>query len=222
MPRRFIAATAAVLLAVTGAFVLVSYVSGADERARADEDLVQVLVVDAEVPAGSPASGLGVTAVEVPRRLVASDAVTDVSELGERVASTVLLPGEQLRSARFVDASRIADPGTVIAPDGLVEVSLTLDAQRAVAGAVRPGDVVGVQVGGDRLTGVLVTRIAGPENGGDPTASYLVTLALSPEQASSVATASTTEPVWLSLEKRSGAVEDTGSGTTTVSLGGDQ
>ncbi len=227
MPRRILAATAAVLLAVTGALVLVSYANGADERARAAEDLVSVLVLDSEVPAGTPAEQLGGSASfqEVPSRLVAEDAVTDLdtlTELGGQVSAAPLLPGEQLRTARFTLPSRVADPGTVAAPEGTVEVSVTLDAQRAVAGAVKPGDKVGVQVTADnRLGDVLVTRVGGPEEGGDPMASYLVTLALTPEQATAVVATSGAEPVWLSLEKRSS--RDTGvDSTTTVSLGGNQ
>ncbi|MGY1752537.1 Flp pilus assembly protein CpaB [Blastococcus sp. SYSU D01042] len=234
MPRRLLAATAAVLLALTGAFVLISYANGADARARADEDLVSVLVVDAEVPAGTPASGLSTSTVEVPSRLVSDDAVTDLATLGERVSATVLLPGEQLRTARFTDASRVADPGTVAAPEGMVEVSVTLDGQRAVAGAVRPGDKVGVQLTSQEAAGagvdaysvfrvfhgVLVTRVAAPENVGDPTASYLITLAMQPADAEVFVLGSSATSVYLSLEERSGAAE--GDTTTTVSMGADQ
>lgn len=222
MPRRLLAATAAVLLALTGAFVLISYANGADDRARAGEDLVSVLVVDSSVPAGTPAGALSTSSVEVPSRLVAEDAVTDLAALGEQVSATVLLPGEQLRTARFTDAYRVADPGTVPAPWGTVEVSVTLDAQRAVAGALRPGDKVGVQlVGSDTLRGITVTRVMAPENADDPAASYLITLALTAEQAAQVTNASGTEPVWLSLEERSGAAEGDDT-TTTVSMGADQ
>jgi pilus assembly protein CpaB len=226
MSRRILAATAAVLLALTGALVLVSYANGADDRARAGEDLVSVLVLDGDVAAGTPVTDVERSASfqEVPSRLVAEDAVTDratLDDLEGQVTAAPLLPGEQLRTARFTLPSRVADPGTELAPDGTVEVSVALDAQRAVAGAVRPGDKVGVQIAGaERLGDVLVTRVGGPEEGGDSTAIYLVTLALTPDQAAAVVVGSATEPVWLSLEKRSS--RDTGDSTTTVSLGGNQ
>jgi pilus assembly protein CpaB len=140
-------------------------------------------------------------------------------------------------AARFTDPATLAAPGTVAAPEGMVEVSVSLDAQRAVGGAVRPGDKVGVQLTNQEsaesgltaysvyrvLNQVLVTRVVAPASAGDPNASYLVTLALSPADASVVVLGTTSQSVWLSLEEPAllpvpGADEE----TTTVTLGGNQ
>ncbi|WP_116452385.1 Flp pilus assembly protein CpaB [Blastococcus litoris] len=239
MPRRIIAAVAALVLAVVGAVVLIGYVRGADDRAQAGEQLVDVLVVDSEVAAGTSAGDLGssVSVERVPTRLVAEDAVSDLSELGDQVATAALLPGDQVLAGRFADRTSLAPAGTVLAPEGLVEISVTLDAQRAVGGAVKPGDKVGIQLTNQEsaeggvtaysvfqvFRDVLVTRVVRPEGSADPAAPYVVTVALSPQDASVVVLGTESESVWLSLEKASpGDAGQSPVTTTTVTLGDDQ
>jgi pilus assembly protein CpaB len=239
MSRRIIAAVAAALLAVLGAVVLISYVRGADTRARAGEQLVDVLVVGSEVAAGTSGDALGssVSVQQVPGRLVAPGAVADLSALTGQVATASLLPGEQVVAGRFADPASLAPAGTVAAPDGMVEVSVSLDAQRAVGGVLKAGDKVGVQLtsqdsaeGGltaysvkHVLSGVLVTRTVGPDDAADPSAVYIVTLALSPEQAQLFVLGSTSQAVWLSLEDSPvAAVSTVDTVTTTATLGDDK
>ena len=58
MRRRLIAALAALVLAATGAVVLLAYVRGADARALAGVQTVDVLVVDRPVAEGTPGEDL--------------------------------------------------------------------------------------------------------------------------------------------------------------------
>ncbi|OMQ13922.1 hypothetical protein A7K94_0220275, partial [Modestobacter sp. VKM Ac-2676] len=58
MRRRLLAACAALVLALAGTVVLVAYVRGADTRALAGVQTVDVLVVDRLVPAGTAAPEL--------------------------------------------------------------------------------------------------------------------------------------------------------------------
>jgi pilus assembly protein CpaB len=239
MPRRSIAAIAAVLLAVFGAVVIISYVRGADDRAQAAERLVDVLVVDSDVAAGTPAGDLAgrVSVERVPERLLAPGAVTDLSELDDQVSVGALVPGDQVVTARFADPGTLTPEGTVAAPEGTVEISMALDAQRAVGGALQAGDKVGVQLTNEDaaeggvtaysvfriFTDVLVTRVVAPEQS-DPAATYLVTLALTPEDAATVLLGTTSQAVWLSLEESpigasAGAADDT---TLTATLGDDK
>lgn len=240
MPRRLLAAIAAVLLAVLGAVVIISYVNGADSRAQAGEELVDVLVVDDGVSAGTSADELEgkVTVEQVPARLVAPDAVTDLSTVEGKVATAALVPGDQLVTSRFADPDELAPEGTVLAPDGTVEVSMALDAQRAVGGVLRAGDKVGVQLTNETdagggvsaysvfrvFTDVLVTRVVAPGDTADPAGTYLVTLALSPEDAATVLLGTTSQAVWLSLEGSpvgaAGSVAD--DTTLTATLGDDK
>lgn len=234
MPRRSIAAIAAVLLAVVGAVVIIQYVRGADLRAQAGEKLVDVLVVAGDVAAGTPVGDLAgtVSVQRVPERLLAPGAVADLSELADQVSIAALVPGDQVVTARFAAPQDLAPEGTVPAPAGTVEISVSLDAQRAVGGVLKAGDVVAVQLvaqdaevgsaGIAPLSGVPVTRVLAPEAAGDPTAVHLVTLALTPEQAKQFVVGSSAQGVWLSLEKAAPvAVSDSRVATTITATLGD-
>lgn len=239
MPRRILAATVAVLLAAFGAVVLISYVQGADERARAGEDLVAVLVVDSDVPAGASVAQVrdAVSEREVPARLAApgSLTLTDLADVAGQVTTAALLPGEQLLAARFADPASFLAPGAVARPDGTVEVSVTLDAQRSVGGVLEAGDKVGIHLTNVYetpeisstyrvLPDVTVTRVLTTGDADDPAAVYLVTVAVPPGDAPDVVRGTETQSVWLSLE-RSGPVPADGSPSpvaTTTPLGDDQ
>lgn len=240
MPRRSIAAIAAVLLAVLGFVIIISYVRGADTRAQAGEQLVDVLVVDSDVAAGTPVGDLaGSVSVErVPERLLSPGAVADLSELADQVSIAALVPGDQVVSARFAEPAALAPEGTVLAPEGTVEVSMALDAQRAVGGVLRAGDKVGVQLtnqaeAGSGITAysvfevfnrVLVTRVAAPTNTDDAAGTYLVTLAVSPENAARILLGATAQSVWLTLEESpvGAAGSVAGDTTLTATLGDDK
>jgi pilus assembly protein CpaB len=238
MPRRSIAAIAAVLLAVFGAVVIIQYVRGADSRAQAGEDLVDVLVVTGEVAPGTPAGDLaGSVSVErVPERLLAPGAVTDLSDLGGQVNTAALVPGDQVISTRFAEPEALAPEGTVLAPEGMVEVSVSLEAQRALGAQLRAGDKVGVQITerpngpGDNVTNyrvwrvlheVLVTRVSGTD-AADAAVPVTLTLALAPADAEDVVLGLEAQALWFSLEES--APRDTGTTdqTITATLGDDK
>jgi pilus assembly protein CpaB len=243
MPRRLLAATAATLLAVLGAVVLLGYVHGADARARAGEQLTPVLVVDSEIAPGTAAEALAgsVSVQQVPTRLAAPGSTGDLSSLAGLVTDAALLPGEQVIAGQFVAPAAFLPAGAVAVPAGMVQVSVTLDAQRAVGGILKAGDLVGVQLTSPTAAGdvavssvflvlhqVLVTRVVDPADTSDPTAPYLVTLAVSPDDAAQVVRGTTTQAIWLSLETAAptSAGGSTGSSTsstsTTVTTGDDK
>ena len=58
MNRRLIGLVLAILLAAGGTFVLVSYVRGAEDRALAGEQSVEVLVVDRPIAKGTAAASI--------------------------------------------------------------------------------------------------------------------------------------------------------------------
>jgi pilus assembly protein CpaB len=240
MRRRVLVALAAVLLAVVGSLVLVSYVRTAEARAAAGEVQVPVLVVAASVPVGTDAElvAASVTSVDVPARLAAPDRVTDLealTQLNGKVTTAVLLPGEQVQLDRFADPATLLPPGTVAVPDGMQEVAVTLEPQRAVAGALAPGDRVGVYVSEGApgatglpitrqvLTGVLVTRVAnraasaGTDSNGaiapaaSPSTELTVTVAVPPEQGAYLVQGMELGTVWMSLQ-----VPGPGADTQTV------
>ncbi|MGR6963448.1 Flp pilus assembly protein CpaB [Geodermatophilus sp. URMC 61] len=226
MRRRLLAALAALLLAATGAVVLLAYVRGADARALAGVQTVDVLVVDQPVPEGTPAQELTelVRTERLPAKAAVEGRVTDLDQLAGQVATADLQPGEQLLAARFAAPEDLSVPGTVAPPEGTSEVSLLLEPQRAVGGRLSAGDSVGVHVSlglpdGTGVTHsvlhrVLVTQVQGapaPASEGEgtdtassgsaaPSASLLVTLGLRPEAAEAVVFGMEHGTVWLSLE----------------------
>ncbi len=234
MRRRLLAAAAALVLALVGGVVLVAYTRGADARAMAGMDTVQVLVVDQPVAAGTPAEDLPalVRTEQLPARAAVAGRVTDLAALDGLVATTDLQPGEQLLDSRFADPRSLQAPGTVAVPVGAEEVSVLLEPQRAVGGRLVAGDRVGVFLSLEEgatthavLHRVLVTQVQGaPAPAGSasdtdtdtasagaaaPSASLMVTLAVTAEQAEGVVFGAEHGTVWLSLEPETADLDDT-------------
>lgn len=143
--KRAAAGALALVLATIGTIVLVAYVRGAEERALAGEDLVEVLVVEVPVTEGTTAAELAaMTRVEVvPRKVRADGALAELTSVEGLVTSTALLPGEQLVNQRFVTPDAFTRDG-VPAPPGLMQTTISLSPERALGGAVAPGDTVAV------------------------------------------------------------------------------
>jgi pilus assembly protein CpaB len=232
--RRLIAALAALVLAATGAVVLLAYVRGADARALAGVQTVDVLVVDRPVAEGTPGEDLAdlVRTERLPVKAAVPGGVTDLDALTGQVATVDLQPGEQLLAARFAAPEDLTVPGTVAAPAGTSEVSILLEPQRAVGGRLAAGDTVGVHVSLDGqtravLSRVLVTQVQGApvavadgegtdtasSGGAAPSASLMVTLGLRPEAAEAVVFGMEHGTVWLSLEPE--GVDTTGTEVLT-------
>lgn len=154
MNKKRVSLIAAILLVALGTFALVKYVSTAEDRALAGEELVDVLVLDASVPAGTSANELQefLRVEAVPTKVKASGALASLSEAEGLVVSTDLVEGEQLTAGRLVEATEYnaaqarvgRGGGTVEVPEGLLEVTIPLDPVRTVGGNVRPGDLVGL------------------------------------------------------------------------------
>jgi pilus assembly protein CpaB len=234
MRRRLLAAVAALVLFLLGTVVLLGYVRGADARALAGAQPVEVLVVDQLIPAGTPGDGLAefVRTDTVPAKAAVAGRVTDLAVLAGTVATTDLEPGEQLLAGRFQRPDQLQAPGTVEVPAGLQEVSVLLDPQRAIGGRLAAGDTVGVYLSLAEppqthgvLHRVLVTQVQGApaapdpsaETGVDPAASsapassLMVTLAVNSQDAESVVFGAEHGSLWLSLEP-----EGTDTGGTRV------
>lgn len=229
MNRRIVAAVLALGLAVLGTVVLVSYVRGADARALAGVRTTSVLVVTEPVRQGTPAGELtdSVRLEQVPVKIVPAGTVADLADLGDRLATVDLQPGEQLLASRFAAASDVLPSGTVAVPPGDQEVSVLLEPQRAVGGRLAPGDEIGVYISQEVqiedktmpmthsvLHGVLVTQVQGAlapvstesgtetvsADGTAPSDSVMVTMALPARDAEQVVFAMEHGSVWLSLE----------------------
>jgi pilus assembly protein CpaB len=144
--RRAIGIIGAVAVAALGTLLLVGYVRGAESRALAGEELVEVLVVDRAIAQGVPASLLGnsVRLERVPLKVAAEGSVADLATLEDLVAATDLLPGEQIVASRFVVAESLVSTARIEAPDDFLEVTVAVSPERALGGQLVPGDVVAV------------------------------------------------------------------------------
>lgn len=145
MNRKIIGIVVALLLAAVGTFSLVTWAKSAEDRALAGERTVNVLVVQEEIAEGTRAEDLGrrVAVEKVAAKVKATGSVDDTDDLEGKVAAVDLMPGEQVLGARFAEPEVLARQTGVEVPDGLQEVTISLEPQRAVGGNVRAGDTVG-------------------------------------------------------------------------------
>jgi pilus assembly protein CpaB len=144
--RRIIGIVAATVLALIGTVSLVGYVQSAKDDAVAKEALVDVYVVDAFVPKGAQPETIksSISIEQVPARLKQAGAITDLDAVGDQVAATDLQPGDQLLAARLAAKELVSEALT-----DKVQISVLLEAERAVGGSLRKGDLVGVYLSFD-------------------------------------------------------------------------
>ena len=148
MKSRLLAGVGALLLAVIGAVLIVTYAQGADARAVADLNPTGVLVVTKAVPAGSPLETVqaSVSLEQLPGNAVSETALKDLNESTGKVAAVDLVPGEQLLAERLVAPADVKAQGAVEVPAGLQEVSFEVEPKRVVGGRINVGDHVGISL----------------------------------------------------------------------------
>ncbi|MBC7519352.1 MAG: Flp pilus assembly protein CpaB [Microbacteriaceae bacterium] len=224
MKIRIFSALAALILAVTGAVMILGYVNGADQRALAGTKTRGVLVVTKQIAAGTPSATMAdsVTLKAVPISVIPSGTVDTLSALSGSVAAVDLVPGEQLLRSRMVKPSSLLQAGTVAVPKGLQELTVQLGPDRVVGGRVKAGDRVGIYVSypkdGQRSSRtslaydqILVTNVQGAPAapvaaaGGSaapaaPTGALLVTLAVQSAQATRAVFTAEFGSLWITLE----------------------
>jgi len=162
--RRVAGVTLAVLLAAGGTFGLVSYVQSAKNEAVSQEAQVDVLLVSKLIPKGSDAATIkAATRVgTVQARSKQPGALDSKEAIGTQVAVTDLQPGDQLLAARLATPESLSPE----VPADKVQISATLEPERAVGGALKVGDTVGVYLSFDPFD----RNEAGEATSSDPTA----------------------------------------------------
>jgi pilus assembly protein CpaB len=146
MKTRLLGGIAALLVAIVGTVLLVTYVQNADKRALASTETENIYIVQKTIPAGASAETIAgsVTRKSVPKLAVAENGVTDLASLGSKVSAVALVPGEQLLSSRMVEQNAFLGPARVQVPTGLQEITLKLPIERVAGGVLKAGDTVGV------------------------------------------------------------------------------
>jgi len=143
MMRKAMGAVTGLSLFLIGTFLLVSFVRGAEGRAVADQRPVEVLVVSQ--PIGAGASPVVRTEL-VPQRLVMDEALLVNDSTEGLVATTDLVPGEQLLWSRLSAPEAVEDllqPRVDVPPEFLT-VTVPVAAERALGGLLLPGTRVAV------------------------------------------------------------------------------
>jgi len=135
------------LLAAVGTWVLVRYVSEADNRAIQDQEVVPVLIVDVAIPQGTPVTEAAdsISNQLIPAAVRVQGALESLQPVAGQVTAVDLLPGEQVVAARFVDPADLeAATRQIEVPAGLFELTVAMTPERSVGGSLVPGDLVAV------------------------------------------------------------------------------
>lgn len=225
MSSRTIAAVIAGIVGIAATVLLFAYVRGIEAQVAAGDELVEVLIVNEPIAAGTTTGEMAsrVRTGNVPARDVAEGALASLDQVDGWVVITDLVPGEQLLSARFAPADAATDGGGVDIPPALHQVTVQLDAYRVLGAMIAPGDTVAVFISlsdspsddlGDTthlvLHKVLVTRLqleqadalGSGRDFGDvaPTGRVLVTLAATAGEVERIVFGAEHGSLWLSLE----------------------
>jgi pilus assembly protein CpaB len=145
MGRRTVLLIVAALIAALGAGMVFVYVRGADSRATANQQPLQVLKAVAKIQPGetlADAQAAGkIQLGTVPKSQVLPGAVNSTSGLEKEVALATIYPNEQIISGKFGSSG---DQQTLTIPDGSIATSVNLSDTGRVSGFVSPGAQVAV------------------------------------------------------------------------------
>jgi pilus assembly protein CpaB len=169
MGRRTVLLIVAALIALLGTSMVFLYARGADSRATAAQQPVQVLKAVAKIDVGETlqdAESKGKLQLgNVPRQQVLPGAVNSITGLSTKVALSAVYPNEQIISAKFGSAG---DAETLTIPNGNLAISVNLSDTGRVAGFVTPGSSVAIftnttATGGAGKAGADATRLLLPK-----------------------------------------------------------
>jgi pilus assembly protein CpaB len=147
MGRRTALLIAAVLIAATGAALILAYVQGIDARAQQGQEQMNVLVATEEISAGelmSEALEAGkVDSEAVDSETVVEGSVRSTDQIANQVALSTIYPGEQILTQNF---GQPGDRDLLTIPDNKIAISVQLTDPARVAGFVTPGSQVAIFV----------------------------------------------------------------------------
>ena len=129
-------------LATAGVFL---YTRGVERSAQEGGTMVSVVVSKVDIPARTDLDQLikndQFSAIQVPQDAVVGGAVTSLDQLSGKSNAVPILVGEQIPTARI---SGTVPGGALAIPEGMEAITVSLDASRAVAGAIQTGDHVSI------------------------------------------------------------------------------
>ena len=147
MGRRTVLLIVAALIATLGAGMVLLYVRGADNRAEASQQPLQVLKAVKEINPGetlAAAQSAGkIQLGTVPKSQVLPGAVNSTTGMDKDVALSTIYPNEQIISSKFGSAG---EQSALTFPNGDFAISVNLSDTGRVAGFVSPGAEVAIFV----------------------------------------------------------------------------
>lgn len=145
MKGRGLVVVLALILATVATAGVFLYARGLEEDAQAGGTMVPVVVSKVDIPARTDLDQLikdsQFTNIEVPQDAVVDGAVTSLDQMRGKSNSVAILAGEQIPVARI---SGTVPGGALAIPEGMEAITVSLDASRAVAGAIQTGDQVSI------------------------------------------------------------------------------
>jgi pilus assembly protein CpaB len=145
MGRRTVILIVALVIALVGSAMVYLYVRGADERAQAKQEPVEVLKAVAQIEPGeslSQAQAAGKLELQpVPREQLLEGVMDSVGESGGLVAVASVYPNEQITTSKF---GAPGEQDRLTLERGEIAISVDLNDTGRVAGFVAPGSEVAV------------------------------------------------------------------------------
>lgn len=169
MERRKILLVVATVVAALGATLVFLYARGAENRAVAQFETVEVLSAAQRIERGESmdealaAGKVTLEAVTVDE--VLEGATSDDEAFVGQVALTTVYPGEQLLPVKFGAADEVESTSSLPVPDGKVAIAVSLTDQGRVGSFTRPGSEVAIYLsavpedGSPAYTRMLLPRV---------------------------------------------------------------
>lgn len=237
MDRRKLMLFAATIVAALGTVLVFLYVQGADSRAVAKFQNVEVLRAVAVIEPGETidaAAAAGKLQIDpVPAAVALPNVVSSIDGIAGEAANTRIYPGEQIVTDKFGDSG---DASVLPIPEGKLAISVQLTDTSRVAGFIKAGSRVAVFLNGTGTNGDAFTRVLLPDasviavGSTTPTApgeeavvveavpSTLLTLALDQDQAQRVMYATKTGELSFALRNSESTITADDTGVTADNL----
>jgi pilus assembly protein CpaB len=159
MGRRTVILVVALVIALLGSAMVYLYVRGADERAQAKQEPVQVLKAVAQIDPGetlAQAQEAGKLQLQpVPREQLLEGVMDSIGESGTLVALSRVFPNEQITTSKF---GAPGEQDQLALERGQIAISVDLTDTGRVAGFVAPGSNVAVFASRAGLSSRLLLR----------------------------------------------------------------
>ncbi len=146
--RRTLILVGAIAVGAIAALLILRYVSGIEDKANRDNQLVPVVIVQGGVAQGEKADSAiaeGRLVIGERRSIdVPANAVTRLDDVKGQVATIDLSEDEIVTTAKFAGSVGNSSSSSNSLSEGMTAVTLSFDSVKGVAGLVSPGDYVNI------------------------------------------------------------------------------